>query len=85
MHVYLSICNHLGPGDSCVFQTGLPLGARYHDNTKTSKFGVSMVDSEGDICIIYYLYVDSLSYAFGWSAFLCRINFCDNLVVVFFK
>jgi hypothetical protein len=25
----------------------------------------------------YYLYVDSITYAFGWSAFLCRIRFCD--------
>jgi hypothetical protein len=35
------------------------------------------------ICIIYNLYVDSLTYAFGWSAFLCRIRFCDTLVVIF--
>jgi hypothetical protein len=34
-------------------------------------------------CIFYYLYVDSLTYAFGWSAFLCRIRFCDTLVVIF--
>jgi hypothetical protein len=27
------------------------------------------------ICIFYYLYVDSLTYTFGWSAFLCRIRF----------
>jgi hypothetical protein len=33
------------------------------------------------ICIFRYLYVDSLTYAFGWSAFLCRIKFCDTLVV----
>jgi hypothetical protein len=25
------------------------------------------------------LSVDSLTYAFGWSAFLCRIRFCDTL------
>jgi hypothetical protein len=31
----------------------------------------------------YYLHVDSLTYAFGWSAFLCRIIFCDTLVVIF--
>jgi hypothetical protein len=31
------------------------------------------------ICIFYYLYVDSLTYPFGWSAFLCRIRFCDTL------
>jgi hypothetical protein len=37
------------------------------------------------ICIFYYLYVDSLTHAFGWSAYLCRIRFCDNLVVIFFK
>jgi hypothetical protein len=24
--------------------------------------------------IFYYLYDDSLTYAFGWSAFLCRID-----------
>jgi hypothetical protein len=23
--------------------------------------------------------------AFGWSTFLCRIRFCDTLVVIFFK
>jgi hypothetical protein len=39
------------------------------------------------LCIFYYLYVDSLTltYAFGWSAFMCRIRFCDTLVVIFFK
>jgi hypothetical protein len=31
------------------------------------------------ICIFYYLCVDSLTYAFGWSAFLYRIRFCDTL------
>jgi hypothetical protein len=36
------------------------------------------------ICIFYYSYVDSLTYAFGWSAFLC-IRFCGTLVVIFFK
>jgi hypothetical protein len=35
------------------------------------------------ICIFYNLYVDSLTYAFGWSTFLCRIRFCDTLVVIF--
>jgi hypothetical protein len=30
------------------------------------------------ICYFYYLYVVSLIYAFGWSAFLCRIRFCDT-------
>jgi hypothetical protein len=35
------------------------------------------------ICIFYYLYVDSLTYAFRWSAFLCRIKFCDTLVEFF--
>jgi hypothetical protein len=39
----------------------------------------------GKICIFYYLYVDSLTYAFGWSVFLCRIRFCDTLVVIFLK
>jgi hypothetical protein len=34
--------------------------------------------------VFYYFYVDSLSYFFGWSAFLCRIRFCDTLVVIFF-
>jgi hypothetical protein len=37
------------------------------------------------ICIFYYLYVDSLPYAFIWSPFMCRIRFCDTLVVIFFK
>jgi hypothetical protein len=37
------------------------------------------------ICIFYYLFVDSFIYAFGWSAFLCRIRFCDTLIVTFFK
>jgi hypothetical protein len=35
--------------------------------------------------IFYYLYVDSLIYAFGWSAFLSRIRFCDTVVIIFFK
>jgi hypothetical protein len=35
--------------------------------------------------IFYYLYFDSLTYAFGWSAFLCRIRFYDAFVVIFFK
>jgi hypothetical protein len=35
------------------------------------------------ICIFYYLYVDSIAYAFGRSAFLYRITFCDTLVVIF--
>jgi hypothetical protein len=35
------------------------------------------------ICIFHYLYVDSLTYAFGWSAFMCRFKFCDTLVVMF--
>jgi hypothetical protein len=34
--------------------------------------------------IFYYLYVDSLTYSFGWSTFLCRIRFCDTLIVIFF-
>jgi hypothetical protein len=37
------------------------------------------------ICIFYYLYVDSLTCAFDLSSFLCRIRFCDTLVVIFFK
>jgi hypothetical protein len=37
------------------------------------------------ICIFYYLYVDSLTYAFGWSAFFRRIRFVTPLVVIFFK
>jgi hypothetical protein len=37
------------------------------------------------IFIFYYLYVDSLTYVLGWSAFLCRIGFCDTLVVIFLK
>jgi hypothetical protein len=28
-------------------------------------------------------YVDSLTYAFGWSLFLCGIRFRDTLVVIF--
>jgi hypothetical protein len=35
------------------------------------------------LMLCYYLYVDSLTYAFGWSAFMCRIRFCDTLVVIF--
>jgi hypothetical protein len=31
------------------------------------------------------LYVDSLPYAFDWSAFSCRIQFDDILVVIFFN
>jgi hypothetical protein len=31
------------------------------------------------ICNFHSLYSDSFTYAFGWSAFLCRIRFCDTL------
>jgi hypothetical protein len=31
------------------------------------------------IYIFFYMYVDFLTSAFGWSAFLCRIRFCDTL------
>jgi hypothetical protein len=37
------------------------------------------------ISIFRYLTVNSLTYAFGWSAFLCRIRFCDTLVEIYFK
>jgi hypothetical protein len=37
------------------------------------------------LCIFYHLYVDSFTYTFGWSTFLCRIKFYDTLVVIFFK
>jgi hypothetical protein len=37
------------------------------------------------ICIFFHLYVVSLTYAFSWSAFLCRIRFCDTLVIIFLK
>jgi Tfp pilus assembly protein PilF len=40
---------------------------------------------QASICIFHYLNVDSLSHAFGLSAFLCRIRFCDTLVVSFYK
>jgi hypothetical protein len=30
------------------------------------------------ICIFYHLCVEDLTYAFGWSAFLCRSRFCDT-------
>jgi DNA-binding beta-propeller fold protein YncE len=30
------------------------------------------------VCIFNCLYVDSLTYAFSWSAFLSRIRFCDT-------
>jgi hypothetical protein len=33
----------------------------------------------------YYLYNDSLIHAFGWSAFLCTIRFCNTFTVIFFK
>jgi hypothetical protein len=36
------------------------------------------------ICVFFYLYIDSLIHTFGWSAFLCRIRFCDTLVIIFF-
>jgi hypothetical protein len=32
----------------------------------------------------YVRYVDSLIYEFGWSAFFCRIRFCDTLSLLFF-
>jgi hypothetical protein len=35
--------------------------------------------------IFHYLYVDSLTYAFGWSVFLCRIRFYDTLAVICLK
>jgi hypothetical protein len=37
------------------------------------------------VYIFYHLYVDSFTSAFGWSKFLCRIRFCDTLVVIFLK
>jgi hypothetical protein len=39
------------------------------------------------ICIFYYLYVDSLTYAFGWSAlhFCVGLDFSTPLDVMFFK
>jgi hypothetical protein len=33
--------------------------------------------------IFCYLHVDSFTYASGWYAFLCRMSFCDTLVVIF--
>jgi hypothetical protein len=38
-------------------------------------------------CSVYLLLFvfDFLIYAFGWSAFLGRIRFCDTLVVTFLK
>jgi hypothetical protein len=35
--------------------------------------------------IFHYLHVDSFTYAFGWSALVCRIKFFNPLVVIFFK
>jgi hypothetical protein len=46
-------------------------------------FWLSIVGLFCYICIFYDLYGDSLTYAFGWSAFLCRIRFCYTLVVIF--
>jgi hypothetical protein len=41
----------------------------------------SLIVALGDnICIFYYLYIDSLTYVF-----LCRIRFCYTLVVIFLK
>jgi hypothetical protein len=47
-----------------------------------SSFYSSLAASTG---IFYYFYVDSHTYAFGWSVFSCRIRFCDTLFVTFFK
>jgi hypothetical protein len=35
--------------------------------------------------VFYYLYIDSFTCAFGCSAFLCRIRFCNTLVNFFSK
>jgi hypothetical protein len=45
---------------------------------------VSQPMHAGYICIFYYLYVDSITHAFGWSVFLCRIRFCDILSLLSF-
>jgi hypothetical protein len=37
------------------------------------------------IFVYVYTYADSLTDAFGWSAFTRRIKFYDTLVVMFFK
>jgi hypothetical protein len=37
------------------------------------------------IGIFYYLYVVSLTFAFGWSTFLWRMRFCDTVIVIFLK
>jgi hypothetical protein len=37
------------------------------------------------ISVSFIVFVDFLTYVFGWSAFLCRIRFCDTLVIIFFK
>jgi ribosome biogenesis protein MAK21 len=35
--------------------------------------------------LYYCFYIDSLTYVFGWYIFLCRIGFCDTVVVIFLK
>jgi hypothetical protein len=43
-------------------------------------FWLSIVRLFCYICIFYHLYVDSLTYAFDWSAFLCRSRFLTPLL-----
>jgi hypothetical protein len=45
---------------------------------------ISLTLSAYYICIFNYLYIDSFTHAFGWSAFLCRMTFRETLVVIFF-
>jgi hypothetical protein len=51
-------------------------------------FGLYFVGLLCYICIFYYSYVDSLTYAFGWSAFFVGLGLhfvITDIVVIFFK
>jgi hypothetical protein len=60
--------------------TVIPFAHNFVVPSVNSENNVTTVDPTG-VHVFYYLYVDSLTYAFGWSTFLCRIRFCDTLVI----
>jgi hypothetical protein len=49
------------------------------------EWNVFLIHRWAVLSILYYLYVDPLTCAISWSVFLCRIRFCDTLLVVIFS
>jgi hypothetical protein len=82
MYSYMYICIYLGICDCC---DGSDERGGNHSSvcTNTCEQDLQHIKQVCYICIFYYLYVDSLTYAFDWFAFFSRIRFCDTLVVIF--